>query len=96
MNCKTEEEILKTREEAVRKVEDQYRRKVEVLNSYFTDYDPKTGSVPLKYLAKSLEALADADLAYFCKGFDKARGCWIEYECAKAYGIETMVSIVGG
>ena len=60
----------------------------ELIDSYFDDYKPSTGNVGLKYLAKSLELLADADVAYFAPGWDKARGCRIENECAIEYGIE--------
>lgn len=59
----------------------------EVINSYFEDYNPENGCIPLKYLAKSIEMLADADVAVFCKGWENARGCRIEHECAVAYGI---------
>ena len=41
---------------------------------------------PLFYLGKSLEAMADADIVAFCPGWDKARGCRIEWEAAVAYG----------
>ena len=34
--------------------------------SYFPDYNPSNGCVPIKYLSKAIEMLADA--AYFCKG----------------------------
>ena len=60
----------------------------ELIDSYLDDYEPSTGNVGLKYLAKSLELLADADVAYFAPGWDKARGCRIENECAIRYGIE--------
>ena len=63
---------------------------VQILDSYFADYNPDAGCVPLKYLAKSLEILADADVAYFAKGWQDARGCRIENECAIEYGIEII------
>lgn len=44
----------------------------------------------MKYLAKSLELLADADVAYFAKGWESARGCRIENQCAIEYGIDTI------
>ena len=28
--------------------------------------------------------------AYFCKGWENARGCKIEHEAAKAYGLEII------
>jgi len=39
---------------------------------------------PLHYLAKSLEYLAEADIAYFVPG------CKIEHQCAVEYGIDRI------
>ena len=55
---------------------------IEVIDSYFEDYNPENGCIPLKYLAKSLELLADADVAYFVPGWENARGCKIENQAA--------------
>lgn len=41
---------------------------------------------PLVCLARSIETMAAADIVYFAPGWDKARGCRIEHECAVAYG----------
>ncbi|MBR0411067.1 MAG: hypothetical protein IJI25_08715 [Eubacterium sp.] len=87
MKDKTEEEILKAREKAIATVKRGYGENVEIIDSYFADYNPDAGCVPLKFLAKSLELLADADIAYFAKGWQDARGCRIENVCAKEYGI---------
>ena len=65
-------------------------REVEIIDSYFEDYNPAGGSIPLKYLSKSVELLADADVAYFCFGWDTARGCKIEHQCAVEYGINRI------
>ena len=46
---------------------------------------------PLWFLGKSLELLAGADIAYFTKDWEEARGCRIEHTCALEYGIETVV-----
>ena len=45
---------------------------------------------PLFFLAKSLEAMSRCDAVYFCKGWEKARGCRIEHETAVAYGMEII------
>ena len=50
---------------------------------------PQTRS-PCGFLGKSLEMLAGADLAVFASGWQDARGCRIEHDCAVAYGIGTM------
>ncbi len=90
MKGKTKEEILRVRERAIASAKRNCGEDVEVLDSYFADYNPDTGCVPLKYLAKSLEILTDADIAYFAKGWQDARGCRIENKCAIEYGIEVI------
>ena len=44
----------------------------------------------LEYLGESLKLLAKADIAYFAPGWNKARGCKIEHQCALEYGIHTI------
>ena len=90
MNGKTNEEILAVREKAIDSAKKNLGDDVEVIDSHFEDYNPENGCVPLKYLSKSLELLADADIAYFAKGWEDARGCRIENQCAIAYGIEVI------
>jgi hypothetical protein len=90
MNGKTEEEILAVRKKAIESAKVMLNEDVEVIESYFEDYNSDKGCVPLKYLAKSLELLADADVAYFAKGWESARGCRIENQCAIEYGIDTI------
>ena len=38
-------------------------------------------------LGESIKLLSTADVAYFLKGWNTARGCRIEYMCANDYGI---------
>lgn len=45
---------------------------------------------PLWFLGKSLELLSTADIVYFAKGWEDARGCRIENQCAIEYGIEVI------
>lgn len=49
-------------------------------------------NIPLCFLAKSLENMSKCHVAYFCKGWDaeNVRGCKIEHDAAKAYGLEIM------
>ena len=39
---------------------------------------------------ESLKLLSGADVAYFAEGWEDARGCRIEHECAVEYGITTI------
>lgn len=47
---------------------------------------------PLGYLTYSINCLSMADVAYFSKGWQDYRGCTIEYECARQYGIKIILS----
>lgn len=95
MADKTEQEIICTRERAIAELA---ARGYEVVNTLFTDdwYSnfmmAKRGVVriPLCFLAKSLENMSLCHAAYFCKGWENARGCRIEHEAAKAYGLEII------
>ena len=89
MNGKTEEEILNKRNKAIKFLKDN-NCNIEILDSYFEDYNPQTGSIPLKYLSKSIEILADADILLCIGEWENARGCRIEHECAKQYGIKII------
>lgn len=44
-------------------------------------------NVPLRYLAGSLENLSKCDAILFCRGWQDARGCRIEHQVAKDYGV---------
>ena len=90
MGGKTEEEILAVREKAIESAKLVLNDDVEVIESYLEDYNPDKGCVPLKYLAKSLDLLAEADVVYFAKGWMHARGCRIEHQCTIEYGITTI------
>lgn len=46
--------------------------------------------IPLCYLAKSLENMSLCHAAYFCKGWEDARGCRIEHDAAVVYGLEVL------
>lgn len=95
MAGKSDAEIRVTRERAFDALES---AGYEVVNTLFTDewYSrenmKKRGvvQIPLCFLAKSIENMSLCHAAYFCKGWEKARGCRIEHEIAKAYGLEII------
>ena len=95
MAGKTDEEIIATREKAIAVLRE---RGYEVVNTLFTDEwyskeameDRGVVQIPLCFLAKSLENMSLCHAAYFCKGWEKARGCRIEHEAAVAYGLHII------
>ena len=92
MAGKTDEEIIATREKAIKALE---AAGYEVVNTLFTDewYSKEAMTkrgvvqIPVCFLAKSIENMSLCHAAYFCKGWENARGCRIEHEVAKAYGL---------
>lgn len=95
MAGRTDAEIVETREKAVAELEGMG---YEVVNTLFTDewYSDEAMEergvvqIPLCYLAKSLENMSLCHAAYFCKGWESARGCRIEHDAAVAYGLEVL------
>ena len=95
MAGKSEEEIVATRERAIKVLES---KGYDIVNTLFTDewYSQENmkkrgvAQIPLCFLAKSLENMSLCHAAYFCKGWEKARGCRIEHEAAKEYGLTIL------
>lgn len=95
MNGKIEDEIVATRERAIKALE---ARGYEIVNTLFTDewYSEESMKergvvqIPLCFLAKSLENMSLCHVAYFCKGWENARGCRIEHDAAVAYGLDII------
>lgn len=98
MNGKTEQEIIDTRERAIKVLTD---LGYEVVNTLFTDewYSTKAMEergvvqIPLCFLAKSLENMSKCHVVYFCDGWQNARGCKIEHDAAVAYGLEIIEEV---
>lgn len=88
MKGKSDEEILREREKAISDAQSFFGEPVEVIDSFFQG--APVGAKPLWFLGKSLELLSDADIAYFAKGWRDARGCRLEHDAAKAYGITAI------
>ena len=71
------------------------KNEVEIIDSWL-DEEPPTdfhGNIGLWYLAKSIELLAQADLVVMAPGWENARGCIIEHEGAKRYGIPIIENL---
>ena len=88
MRGKTDEEILAARENAIKSAEKHLGEQVEVIDSFFQN--APVDAKPLWFLGKSIELLSTADVAYFAKGWEEARGCRIENTCAIEYGIDVI------
>ena len=95
MAGKSEEEIKATREKAIATLKE---KGYEIVNTLFTDKwysneamkDRGVVKIPLCFLAKSLENMSLCHAAYFCKGWEQARGCRLEHDAAVAYGLDVI------
>lgn len=88
MKGKSDEDILAERQKAIKSAEEKIGEPVEVIDSFFQE--APVDAKPLWFLGKSLELLAGADIAYFAKSWQDARGCKIENTCAIEYGIPVI------
>lgn len=88
MNCKTNEEIIKEREELTEFAKAKLGSDIEIIDSFLKDapHDAR----PLWFLGKSFELLSTADVAVFAKGYEKARGCVMEHKACENYGIKVF------
>lgn len=95
MAGKTDDEIITTREHAIKVLKE---NGYDIVNTLFSDewYSNESMKergvvqIPLYFLAKSLENMSLCHAAYFCKGWEKARGCKIEHDAAVAYGLDII------
>lgn len=62
-----------------------------IIDSFFEN--APVDAKPLWFLGKSLQLLSTADKVIFIGGWEKFRGCVIEHECAKQYGIQIEYSM---
>lgn len=89
MRGKSDEYVIETRNRAIEKIKKIYGESVEIIDSFFKGYPASESKNPgVFYLSKSIACLAEADVAYFCKDWTRTRGCRLEYDIARAYGIK--------
>jgi hypothetical protein len=87
MGGRSDDEINAERRRVIEIARQQFGE-VDVLETFFSNFGP--AAKPLDYLARSIEFLAKADVAIFAPGWQAARGCRIEHQCALEYGILVM------
>jgi len=95
MAGKTEKEIKETRKKAIKLFKE---KNYKFMNTLFTDewYSNESmkergvEQIPLCFLSKALDNMSKCHIVYFCKGWDKARGCKLEHDAAEAYGLDII------
>ena len=83
MSGRSTKEILEDRDRAIRKIRKLFGN-VEIIDSFI---DSHFANPPLFNLGKAIQKMSMADVVYFAKGWESARGCKIERNCAIEYGI---------
>ena len=86
---KTEEQIKEERQKIVEKFNKMH---IEVINTMFTEEAPEDCNVAVYYLGKSISAMKNIDALYMCDGWREARGCRVENQVAREYGIKILYS----
>lgn len=88
------DKIIKIREKAIDILK---AFNYDVIDNFFIDYsfipDDTKHNIPVAYLAKSIEVMSKCDAVYFIKGWEKNRGCKIEHEIAKNYGLAIIYEV---
>lgn len=91
MNGKSEDEILKARNDLITRAKAQFGEDVEIADSYFGDFPvAKTKCPPLYFLSKSIMKLSECDAVMFADGWQNARGCIVERMISSLYGIKII------
>ena len=96
MNGRSYQEIKKDMQRVILKLNGHKLKNTEyklinsLLNFDKIKFSKECRNKSVECLGRSIKYLATSDIAYFCKGWKKARGCKIEHEIAKQYGIEIM------
>lgn len=76
-------EIIEERKRIERKLRNKIEEPFEIIDSFFEDTSSDIS--PLWYLGKAIEKMSYADIIYFARGWEYARGCVIEHMCAEEY-----------
>lgn len=87
MNGRTQEEIKKERQEIVQKFNKMH---IAVIDTLFTEEAPQGCNQAIFYLAKSIDVMKNIDALYMCDNWFNARGCRIENQVAREYGIKIL------
>ena len=81
-------EIDKLRNQIRKAVRNEYGKDIDFVTAF--GCAPADDIKPLTALGVSISVMSTADLVVFAPNWSDARGCMIELECCRLYGIETI------
>ena len=87
MKGKTREEIEKEEKEMVNLLFDKYKDNCEIISSIIENPEEKS---ELECFTESIFFMSMADVLAMGFGWENARGCKLEHEIAKAYGVKVI------
>lgn len=90
MRGRDEKDVLHDIEEATFYIK-RIHPNCEVINSYQQDEAPEDAG-PTYYLGKSIQVLGTCDQVWFLNDWENYRGCLVEHEVCKAYGIPCYIA----
>ena len=90
MNGKSYDELVKERDSIINQCKTYFSEDTYYIDTIFDDPDFDCND-PLYYLGKSITAMAEADIVVFARNWQIARGCTIEYDCAKKYNVPILI-----
>lgn len=82
---KSKEEILNDRNDIVKKFETAI-----LIDSIILDEPPIDVNIPLWYFGKAINKMCEADTIVLIGDWKNYRGCRLEYEIAKQYGLNII------
>lgn len=88
MNGLTDEEVYKIRKKAKKYLTSRYGS-IDIVDN-FNHPNAPTDAGRLWHLAESIKLMEEVDGIYFCPGWMDAKGCQIEYEICKIYGLRIL------
>ena len=90
MSGLSDQEVFDIRRGARIFLQEKFRREmreivtIEIIDNY-THQDAPENASRLWHLGKSIQQMGEADVIYFCDGWHKAKGCWVERFIAFLY-----------
>ena len=89
MSGLSEEEIMIVRHTALRHLVERYGTDVIIVDNYHHHGAPENAG-RLWHLGTSIKMLDEVDAIYFCDGWYRAKGCWVEKFISVIYKIKTL------
>lgn len=88
MNGRSDADVVSDIARAILNICEQYGPRVEIVDNWDCEGPDNVGR--LWYLGEAVKKLDGCDTCYFVKGWENHKGCLIEMEICKLYGIEII------